>query len=69
MRERFQDMLTNKDNDYRHAVPTDSYSRELDSRVQASEMPYGYEYGEPSAGSENHGQRERESNKQYRPRK
>jgi len=38
-----------QDNNYSHAVPEESYSRELDSRVQAQEKPYGYEYGEPSA--------------------
>lgn len=69
MKERFQDILSDRDNDYRHLVSPDSYCRELDSRVQASEMPYGYDYGEPNAGSQNHGQRERESNKQYRPKK
>lgn len=47
MKERFKDLLTNKDNDYRHAVPQDSYSRELDSRVQESEMPYGYSTDSP----------------------
>lgn len=41
-----------KDNNYSHPVPQESYSRELDSRVQESEMPYGYSDHEPSQGSE-----------------
>ena len=69
MRERFHDMMNNMDNDYRHPVPQDSYSRELDSRVQESEMPYGYSYGEPSADTGDHNERAYESKMQRRPRK
>lgn len=69
MREKFNDMLGSGDNNYKHATPQDSYSRELDSRVQASEMPYGYSYGEPLAGTGDFNQKARESHKQHRPRK
>lgn len=31
-----------------------SYSRILDRRVYDQEMPYGYDYGEPPAGHNNH---------------
>jgi hypothetical protein len=65
MKERFHDMLMNKDNDYRHPVPQDSYSRELDSRVQQSEMPYGYSTDSPPADTGDFNQRRLESNKQY----
>lgn len=65
MKERFKDLLTNKDNDYRHAVPQDSYSRELDSRVQDSEMPYGYSTDSPPADTGDFNQRRLESDKQY----
>lgn len=69
MREKFHDIMTNKDNDYRHPVPQESYSRELDSRVQESEMPYGYSYGEPPADSGRHDERAYETKMQHRPRK
>lgn len=69
MRERFNDMITNRDSDYRHPAPQESYSRELDSRVQSSEMPYGYSYGEPPADSGNHNERAHETKMQHRPRK
>ena len=36
-----------QDNNYAHPVPEESYSRELDSRVQAEEMPYGYDEHPP----------------------
>jgi hypothetical protein len=58
--------LSKQDNDYVHAVPENSYSRELDSRVQASEMPYGYSYGEPPADTGDFDERSRESKKQTR---
>lgn len=48
-RDRFPASVRHPDDDYWHPVPEDSYSRELDSRVQAQERPYGYSYGEPSA--------------------
>jgi len=65
MKERFHDLLTNKDNDYRHPVPQNSYSRELDSRIQDSEMPYGYSTDSPPADTGDFNQRRLESNKQY----
>lgn len=34
--------MPQKDN-YSHSAPEESYSRELDSRVQSEEMPYGYD--------------------------
>lgn len=69
MREKFHDLMTSKDNDYRHPVPQESYSRELDSRVQESEMPYGYSSGEPAADTGDFNQRSLESNKQYNPKR
>ncbi len=52
-----------KDNDYTHPVPEQSYSRELDSRVQAQEKPYGYSVGEPPADSGDYNQRAYETKK------
>ena len=69
MKEKFHDLLNKRDNDYRHPVPQDSYSRELDSRVQESEMPYGYSSGEPAADTGDFNQRSLESSKQYSMRK
>lgn len=64
-RNRFPPSLMHPDDDYWHPVPEDSYSRELDSRVQAQERPYGYSYGEPPADTGDFNQRALESNKQY----
>lgn len=58
-----------KDNDYRHAVPQDSYSRELDSRVQATEKPYGYSENPPPADSGDFNMRAYETRKQHTPRR
>lgn len=58
-----------QDNNYVHAVPEESYSRELDSRVQAQERPYGYSHGEPSADTGKYNESAYESRKEYRPRK
>ncbi len=58
-----------KDNDYRHPVPQDSYSRELDSRVQAEERPYGYSAEPPSADSGDYNTRAKETRNQHQPRK
>lgn len=69
MRDKFQNSMTKKDNDYRHPVPEDSYSRELDSRVQESEAPYGYSTDGPPADTGDFNQRHLESNKQYGMRK
>lgn len=57
------------DNDYRHAVPENSYSRELDSRVQAEERPYGYSTGEPAADTGDYDQHRLESKKEYSPKR
>lgn len=58
-----------KDNDYRHPVPQESYSRELDSRVQAQEMPYGYSDNPPPADTGNFNPRAYETNVQHKPKK
>ena len=58
-----------KDNDYRHAVPQESYSRELDSRVQDEEEVYGYSDNPPPADTGNFNQRSYETTNQRRPRK
>lgn len=68
-RERFPVSERHPDDDYWHPVPEDSYSRELDSRVQAMERPYGYSYGEPSADTGDFNQERLESKKEYKPRK
>jgi hypothetical protein len=65
----FKDPFIFDDNAYLHPTPPQSYSRELDSRVQTQEMPYGYSYGEPAADTGKHDERAEETNKQYRPRK
>ena len=69
MREKFHDLMNSRDNDYRHPVPQESYSRELDSRVQESEMPYGYSSGEPPADTGDFNQRSLESRKEYKPKR
>ena len=69
MRDRFSPSPKHPDDDYWHRVPEDSYSRELDSRVQAQEMPYGYSQDPPPADTGDFDQRRLESNKQYGKRK
>ncbi len=64
-RNRFPVSARHPDDDYWHKVPEDSYSRELDSRVQAQERPYGYSYGEPAADTGDFNQKAKESRKQY----
>lgn len=66
---KFENMLKNTDNDYSHPTPPNSYSRELDSRVQASEMPYGYLTDAPPADSGDFNQAAIETRMQKRPRK
>jgi hypothetical protein len=44
-------------------TPPESFSRELDLRVQAEEMPYGYTMAPPPADTGNHNERARESHK------
>ena len=46
-----------------------SYSRQIDMRVQASEMPYGYETSPPPADTGNFNQHAKESHKEYPPKK
>lgn len=45
--------------------PPESYSRELDMKVQAEEMPYGYTMPPPSADTGNFDQHAKESHKEY----
>ncbi len=47
----------------------ESYSRVLDERVMAQEMPYGYTTPPPAADTGDFNQRSLESNKQYPLRK
>ncbi len=54
MRDRSYLDVIHADDDYKHPVPGNSYSRELDSRVQAEEMPYGYLEEPPAADSGNY---------------
>lgn len=57
------------DDDYWHPAPPDSYSRSLDSRVQATEMPYGYTNEPPAADSGNYATRMYETKNQSRPKR
>lgn len=50
---------------FSHPTPPDSYSRELDMKVQAEEMPYGYTTPPPSADTGNFDQQAKESRKEY----
>lgn len=68
-RNRYPASKMHPDDDYWHKVPEDSYCRELDSRVQAQERPYGYSYGEAPADTGNFNEYARESHKQYPLRK
>lgn len=54
---------------YFHFPPQNSYSRELDSRVQASERPYGTSWMEPPADTHDFNERAHESHKEHKPRK
>lgn len=67
-RNRFPAGSMHPDDDYWHPVPEDSYCRELDSRVQAQERPYGYSYGEPPADTDDFDQMRKESHKQMKVR-
>lgn len=49
--------------DLRH--PPESYSRQLDDKVAAQEMPYGYTSSPPPADTGDFDQRKLESSKQY----
>lgn len=69
MRDRNHSSPGYPNDDYWHAVPPDSYSRELDSRVQSQEMPYGYTNNPPPADSGNYDTRMYETRNQFRPRK
>ena len=50
------------------APVSESYSRQLDKRVQLEEKPYGYDMPPPPADTGNYDMRSRESHKQYSPR-
>lgn len=69
MRDRFPTSPKHPDDDYWHAVPEDSYSRELDSRVQATERPYGYSEDPPPADSGDFNMRPYQTKNEHRPRK
>ena len=51
------------------SIVPESYSRQLDERVMAQEMPYGYVTEPPAADTGDYNQRRLESNKQYGMRK
>lgn len=46
--------------------PEESYSRQLDEKVQSEEKPYGYEMSPPPADSGDYSMKSRNSNKQYK---
>lgn len=48
--------------------PSESYSRQLDRRVERQEMPYGYEAPPPPYDTHDYNSHARESHKEY-PRK
>ena len=52
-----------------YKVPPESYSRELDEKVAAQEMPYGYTISPPPADTRDYDQYAIESHKQYPPRR
>lgn len=58
-----------QDNNYKHSTPQESYSRELDSRVQDDEKPYGYSADPAPADTGDFNQRKYETKNQSRPRK
>ena len=60
--------MNSKDN-YSHPTLPNSYSRILDSRVQAEEMPYGYTNEPPAADTGDYDQAKLETKVQYRKRK
>lgn len=47
----------------------ESYSRQLDERVMAQEMPYGYQMTPPPADTGDYDQRKLETTKSYSPHK
>lgn len=47
-------------------APPESYSRQIDNRVAAEEMPYGYESSPPPADTGNYNQAALESRVAYR---
>lgn len=49
-----------------YGIPPESYSRTLDERVAATEMPYGYDYPPPPADTDDYDPQARESKKEYR---
>lgn len=51
-----------------YSHPSESYSRQLDNRVAAQEMPYGYSFPPPPADTGDYDQRRLESDKQYKVR-
>lgn len=48
--------------------PSESFSRELDLKVQREEKPYGYSTNPPPADSGNYDMRKFNSKKEYSPR-
>lgn len=48
-----------------YSHPSESYSRQLDKRVAAQEMPYGYSLPPPPADTGDYDQRRLESTKEY----
>lgn len=56
-----------RDLNYKHPVPQNSYSRELDSMVLAQEMPYGYSNEPPPADTGDFDQVRLETKEHYFP--
>ncbi len=52
-----------------HPTPPESYSRQLDERVAASELPYGYTFSPPAADTGDYDQARLNSHKEYPMRK
>lgn len=53
---------------FMHSTPPESFSRTLDMRVWASEMPYGYSGNPPPADTQDFDQQKLESKNSYKPR-
>jgi hypothetical protein len=51
---------------YKSVAPEESFSRQLDARVQAQEMPYGYVTPPPAADTGDFNQAKLESKKEYK---
>ena len=52
------------DSTYMHAIPRESYSRQIDSMVKSQELPYGYDSPPPPADTHDYDERAYETHMQ-----